>query len=91
MRFRFLEKMTTKAVQTASIAAKDEVKQSAINLIPKLLGLAATGLGIFIFKEAVIPTPEVPKPSMSTSKTTTYNYFFQTLSEESIKKIMEGK
>ena len=91
MKWKFLEKMTTKAVQTASVAAKDEAKKSAINLIPKLLGLAATGLGIFIFKEAVVPTNDIPKPSMSTSKTTTYNYFFQTLSEESIKKIMEGK
>lgn len=87
---KLFQKWTKKLTKTASSAVKTEVKKTAVDLMPTIIGFGSMVLGIMIFKKAVdepIPT----KPSVSNTSITTNNYFFQQLSEDMIKKILEDK
>lgn len=81
---KFLDRFASKA----SSAVKKEVKKTALNLIPAILGIGAAIAGILIFKE-VVEEPEELAPNFTTH--TTNNYFFRDVSEEAIQKLMEGK
>lgn len=87
---KFLDKFTKKFASKASTAVKSEVKKTALDLLPKILGVAAMVLGVVIFKE-VVEEPEEVKPIVTNTSITTNNYFFQELSEDMIKKILEEK
>ena len=87
---KFLDKIAKKFTKSASSAVKTEVKKTAVDLLPTVVGAVSMIVGIVIFKGAVHePTPI--KPTVSTTHITTNNYFFQNLSEDMIKKILEGK
>ena len=87
---KFLEKWTKKLTKEASSTVKTEVKKTAVDLLPTFIGIASMIFGIAIFKKAV-DKPEPIKPSVSNTHITTNNYFFQQMSEDMIKKILEGK
>lgn len=85
---KFLDKITSRFANKASCAVKKEVKKTVIDLIPGILAIGAAVAGIFIFKEVV----EVPSEVVPTFTThVVNNYFFRDVSEESIKKLMEGR
>ena len=81
-------KLFDKLAGKASTAVKKEVKRTALNIIPTILGIGAAIAGILIFK-GVVEGPEELAPSFTTH--TTNNYFFRDVSEEAIQKLMEGK
>ena len=85
---KWLDKITSKFASKASTAVKKEVKKTVLDLLPTVLGIGAAIGGILLFKEAVFE-PEEIAPSFTTH--TTNNYFFRDVSEESIKKLMEGR
>ena len=85
---KFLDRITKRFATKASTAVKTEVKKTIIDLIPTALAIAAAAIGVAIFKSAV-NEPEEIAPSFSTH--TTNNYFFRDMSEESIRRLMEGK
>ena len=85
---KFLEKWTNKFTKTASTAVKSEVRKTAIDLLPTLMGFGSMVLGLLIFKQTVVETPPV-KPTVSNTSVTTNNYFFQQMSEEMVKKIID--
>ena len=85
---KWVDKFTKKFASKASTAVKSEVKKTALDLLPKILGAAAMILGVVIFKE-VVEEPEEITPTMSNISITTNNYFFQEVNDEIIKKILE--
>jgi len=87
---KFLERFTKKATKTVSTAVKTEVKKTAIDMLPTALGIVSMIVGIVIFKGAV-NEPNPIKPAVTNTHITTNNYFFGNVSEEMIKKILEGK
>ena len=85
---RFAKKLAGKA----SVAVKTEVKKTAIDLLPAALSTLGAIAGILIFKKSVDEAPVMPrKPSVSNTSVTTNNYFFQSLSEDAIQRIIDGK
>lgn len=87
---KFFDKFTKKFANKASCAVKKEVKKTALDLLPKILGAAAMILGVVIFKE-VVEEPEEIQPTITNTSITTNNYFFQELSEDMIKRVLEDK
>ena len=87
---KLFEKWTRKLTKTASSTVKKEVKKTAVDLLPTVVGFGSMVLGILIFKKAV-NEPEITKPTVSNTSITTNNYFFQQISEDMIKKILEEK
>lgn len=87
---KLLEKWTKKLTKTASSTVKTEVKKTAVDLLPTLIGIGSMIFGIAIFKKTV-DEPEEIKPTVSHTSITTNNYFFQSMSEETIERLMEGK
>lgn len=87
---KLLDKLTKKFTKSASVAVKTEVKKTAVDMLPSVVGVISMVIGIVIFKGTVKNTAPV-KPAVSTTHITTNNYFFQNLSEDMIKKIIEGK
>lgn len=87
---KLLERFTKKATKQVSSAVKTEVKKTAIDMLPTLVGVVSMVVGIVIFKGQVTK-PELPKPTVTNTHITTNNYFFQNMSEEMVKKILEGK
>ena len=88
---KFIEKITKKFVKTASIQTKEELKKTAIDLLPTVLTIVTTAVGIMIFKNAGETTSKPMEPRMSSTTITTNNYFFKDMTEESIKKILEER
>lgn len=88
---KLVEKIAKKFTKSASSAVKTEVKKTAVDLLPTILGIASMVFGIVIFKEAVAEEPKPIKPAVSNTSITTNNYFFQQMSEDMIKKILEEK
>lgn len=82
---KFLEKISGKFVKNASVAVKSEVKQTAIDMLPKVVGFGAAILGIFIFREAISDD----RPQLTATHITTNNYFLGNAGEDVIKKIIE--
>ena len=87
---KLLDKLAQKFTKSASVAVKTEVKKTAVDLLPSVIGAISMALGIVIFKGTVRDVKPI-KPTVSTTHITTNNYFFQSLSEDMIKKILEGK
>lgn len=83
---KLFDKITKKFANKASCAVKNEVKKTAIDLIPTILAFGSAIVGIFIFKGVVQNEPE---PFMTRTNVTTNNYFFGDISEETIMKILE--
>ena len=87
---KLLEKVAKKFTKEASTTVKTEVKKTAVDLLPTIIGVASMIFGIAIFKKAV-DEPEPVKPLISNTHITTNNYFFQQMSEDMVKKILEEK
>lgn len=87
---KWVDKFTKKFANKASTAVKSEVKKTAMDLLPKILGVAAMVLGVVIFKE-VVDEPEEIKPMVTNTSITTNNYFFQEVNEDIIRKVLEEK
>ena len=83
---KLLDKLTKKFASKASCAVKEEVKRTAVDLIPTILAFGSAIVGIFVFKGIVQSDSE---PRMTRTNVTTNNYFFGNLSEEAIMKILE--
>ena len=88
---KFVEKIAKKFAKSASSTVKTEAKKTAVDLLPTVLGIASMIFGIVIFKDAVADEPKSIKPAVTNTNITTNNYFFQELSEDMIKKILEEK
>jgi len=89
---KWVDKITKKFAKSTSTAVKTEVKKTAVDLLPTVAGVVSMVVGIVIFKGTTWPTKMKPiKPSVTNTHVTTNNYFFQNLSEDMIRKIMEGK
>lgn len=89
---KLLDKFTKKFAKSTSTAVKTEVKKTAVDLLPTVVGVVSMVVGIVIFKGTTGPTKmKTIKPSVTNTHVTTNNYFFQNLSEDMIRKIMEGK
>ena len=89
---KLLDKFTKKFAKSTSTAVKTEVKKTAVDLLPTVVGVVSMVVGIVIFKGTTGSAKIKPiKPSVTNTHVTTNNYFFQNLSEDMIKKIMEGK
>lgn len=87
---KLIEKIAKKFTKSASNTVKTEVKKTAIDLLPTVVGIVSMIVGIVIFKE-VVDSPEDISPTVSNTSITTNNYFFRDMTEESIKKILEDK
>jgi len=87
---KLVEKIAKKFTKSASNTVKTEVKKTAIDLLPTVIGIVSMVVGILVFKE-VVDIPEDPSPTVSNTSITTNNYFFRDMTEESIKKILEDK
>lgn len=88
---KILDKLTKKFAKSTSTAVKAEVKKTAVDLLPTVVGVVSMVVGIVIFKSTKTPTTKPIKPNVTNTHITTNNYFFQNVSEEMIKKILEGK
>ena len=83
--------ITQKLVKTTSMEVKKEVKKTAIDLLPGLISIAGIILGVVIFHS--IPDDSGDEDTLTpshVSTTITNNYFFQDLSEDVIKKIIDN-
>lgn len=87
---KLLNKLTKKLTKSASSAVKTEVKKTAIDLVPTVLGIASMVVGILVFREVVDEPTEI-KPNVSNTSITTNNYFFRDMDDEMIKSILEEK
>lgn len=90
---KWVDKITKKFAKSTSTAVKTEVKKTAVDLLPTVVGVVSMVVGIVIFKGTTgTSAKKIPiKPNVTNTHVTTNNYFFQNLSEDMIKKIMEGK
>lgn len=89
---KLLDKFTKKFAKSTSTAVKTEVKKTAVDLLPTVVGVVSMVVGIVIFKGTTGGNTRKPiRPNVTNTHTTTNNYFFQNLSEDMIRKIMEGK
>ena len=87
---KLLDKFTKKFTKSAGAAVKTEVKKTAIDILPTVVGVVSMAVGILIFKGQTGGSAQI-KPNVTNTHITTNNYFFQSMSEEMIKKILEGK
>lgn len=87
---KWMDKFTKKFANKASTAVKSEVKKTALDILPKVLGIAAMILGVVVFKE-VVDEPEEVKPMVTNTSITTNNYFFQEVNEDIIRRVLEDK
>lgn len=87
---KMLDKLTRRFTKSASVAVKAEMTKTAIDLIPLAAGIASTIAGFIIFKDATVDVPEI-KPAVTNTSITTNNYFFQQLSDDAIRQILEEK
>lgn len=87
---KLVEKIAKKFTKSASNTVKKEVKKTAIDLLPTIIGVVSMVIGIVVFKE-VVDVPEDITPTVSNTSITTNNYFFRDMTEESIKRILEEK
>lgn len=91
---KIFERFTKKMAGKAGDAVKVEVKKTALDLLPKVLGMLAMGASIWLFKSAVLDdSPSEPKRRAGISNTTIMNnnYFFNDVSEDLIWKIVENQ
>lgn len=93
MKIPLLDKVARRFTKTASDEVRKEVKKTAIDLIPGILTIGSMIVGIFVFHETSESKPMIakPRPSYSTTKITTNNYFLGNVSDDVIKKILEAK
>lgn len=82
---KIFEKFSQKFAKKASSAVKSEVQNTAIDLLPKILGVAVAIVGVVIFRDAT----HEEKPTLTATHITTNNYFLGNGGEEVIRKIME--
>ena len=87
---KVIEKLARRFTKTASTTVKSEVKKTAIDLLPTVTGIVSAIVGFLLFHEAV-ETQSETKSTITNRNTniTRNNYFFGSLSEESIRKIIE--
>ena len=48
---KFLERLSSKMAKTASTQVKEEVRNTALDLLPTAIGIGGMALGIMIFKD----------------------------------------
>ncbi len=87
------DSLTKKFAKTASVEVKKEVKKTVIDLLPGILTIAGTIIGLVIFHNVHDSYDDEPCcfPAHSSTTITTNNYFFQDLSEDMIKKIIDDE
>ena len=96
MKLPFLEKAAKHFTKSASEQVKKEIRKTGIDLIPGLLTIGGMVVSMFVFYKSGTKdngvTKDIPisRPYTSTTKITTNNYFLGEVSEEIIKKILEG-
>ena len=88
---KFLDKLTRRFTQSATVAVKTEVKKTAVDLIPVFFGVLSTIASFFIFKDAVLDEPTPINPAVTNTSITTNNYFFQKVDDDLIRKILEER
>ena len=90
---KLFEKIGRKFAGGATDKVKTEVKKTALDLIPAILGVGSMILGFVIFRRVANDDVDFKnsKPTVSNTSTsiTTKNYFFNKMSEETIKSILE--
>lgn len=90
---KFFDKLIKKTTKTASEEVKKEVRKTIVDFIPGILAVGSMVLGIFVFKaiddSGSSSFPDI-RPTATTTKITTNNYFLGDVSDEIIKKILEG-
>lgn len=79
---KWLERVSKKAAKSASTAVKEEVKNTAIDLLPTAIGFGGLAFGIWIFRNHVETDDDEPTNSMMpqlpayrTINITTNNYY----------------
>lgn len=85
---KIFERIGKKVAGGATEKVRTEVKKTVFDLIPAAFGIASMVLGFVIFRRVSGDSDEVVGPSVSNTHITTNNYFFQDLSEETIRKIL---
>ena len=86
---KLLDKITKRFTKTASETVKKEVKKTAIDLLPTIVGVVSMIVGIVIFKEVTNDSDTDMSPAITHTSITTNNYFFNEVSEETISKILD--
>lgn len=84
-----LESLAKKFTKTASVEVKKEVKKTILDLLPGVLTFAGMIIGIIIFHNGIDSDESDLYPSHSVTTITTNNYFFQDISDETVKSIIE--
>lgn len=84
---KLIEKLSKKFTKAASETVKDEVKKTAIDLLPGILSVIGMGISMLIFKGTV--TNEEERPTVTTTTITTNNYFFGEVSEDTMMDIID--
>ena len=88
---KFLDKISKRFAKTASATIKKEATNAILDLIPTVAGAITMGLAITAFHEHASKSVEKNTPYCGYSTVTTNNYFFRDLSDESIKRLLEGR
>ena len=87
---KLFEKIGHKMAGGATEKVKKEVKKTALDIMPTIVSFASMVLGFVIFRGVAKGETEVRHtPSVTNTSITTNNYFFQEMSDESIRKILE--
>lgn len=79
---KLFEKLTSKMAKTASVAVKEEVKSTALDILPTLIGIGGMILGGMVYRDhrmqqsAVSPVVRPRLPDCSRITITTNNYYF---------------
>lgn len=90
---KFLDNIAKRFTKTASTTVKKEARKTLIDLIPGALAIGTMIVGMLVFHE--IDGDDKPastdiQPRVSTTRITTNNYFLGEVSDDIIKRILEG-
>lgn len=85
-----IEDTTKELTKTATDQVKKEIKKTALDLLPGILTIGTMILGFVLFHKADDGDGSIgSRPYKSITHSTTYNYFFDGVGEDMIKKILE--
>ena len=89
-------KLTQKVVETTSEQVRKEVKKTVLDVLPGLITIAGTIIGIVIFHNIGDSDDDAYDsgrsiPTHSSTTITTNNYFFQDISDDMMWKILEDE
>lgn len=90
---KMFDKFIKKTTKTASEEVKKEVRKTIIDFIPGILAVGSMVLGIFVFRsveDSGNSSYSDMRPTATSTRITTNNYFLGNVSDEIIKKVLEG-